>query len=389
MALNRMLESHRPVRRKLILGATGVAIASPASLAFSQILTSSRGQADLIRLAQLLDTAPDQQESSRDYATGVRIAVNDHNKTARRRIQLVNYESDGSVASIKAAVQSIRKDGSLCAMIGTAGERLALDSVQVARSEGLSICHLVPWLSDSRFDSDRDVVTAFASRETQIRFALKSLESLGIVDIGLVYASERDFTSLNTGVESAARALKLRPVVFAAHRADGMATLANRLSPSSPAVLLFLGGTIELSQFAQVLFTRRLQRYIISLADIDVGTLLQLGVGKSVPLIMTQVVPNPQNSSIPSVLDYRASLKAQFDEKPSQISLAGYLAARYVLPILARMDRPATRESILTEFERCPSSDIGGFSLAFNAPLRRGSSFVTQTLLTADGRLVG
>ena len=379
-----------PVRRQIVLGTAAAALAGQTLTTFAQSAVPNRGAPEQIRLAQLLDSSQDQQEISRDYATGVRLAVNDFNRSARRRIQLVTIDSDGSAASVKAALQSIRKDAGLCALIGTAGERLALDSIAAARAEGLAIGHLAPWLSDSRFDTDRDVVPVFASREMQIRYAMQSLGSLGIVDIGLVYSSEREFSALHVGVEAAAQALKLRAVSYAPRRAEeDLASIANRLPASSPAVLLFLGGTIELSQFAQALSARKLQRYVVSLADIDVATLVQLGVGRAVPLILTQVVPNPQSSALPAVLDYRASLKAQFDEKPSQISLAGYLAARYVLPVLARMERPPTRESVLAEFERRSAEDIGGFRIGFSASQRRGSTYVTQTLLTGDGRLIG
>ena len=377
-----------PIRRRIILGAAGAALASPALEVLAQSAATSR-TADPIRLAQLLDSSQDQQEISRDYSTGVRLAVNDFNRTARRRIQLVNFESDGTAGSLKTIMQSVRKEPGLCAFIGTAGERLSLDSIQAARFEGLAISHLAPWLSDSRFDNDRDVLPVFATRELQIRYAMKSLEALGIADIGLVYSNEREYASLHVGVDAAAQALKLRPVVYVPKGSETTATIASRLPSTSPAVLLFLGGTVELSQFAQGLSARKLQRYVISLADIDVTTLVQLGVGRAVPLILTQVVPNPQNSNIPSVREYRASLKAQFDETPSQISLAGYLAARYVLPIVARMERSPTRESVLAEFERRPSEDIGGFQIGFNPTQRRGSSYVTQTMLTGDGRLVG
>lgn len=378
-----------PNRRRIILGSAGAALACHAANTLAQSSPPARNPGDPIRLAQLLDSSQDQQEISRDYATGVRLGVSDFNRTARRRVQLVNFESDGSPASLKSVMQSIHKDASLCALIGTAGERLSLDSIEAARSEGLMIGHLAPWLSDSRFDNDRDVVPVFASHEMQIRYAMKSLESLGIVDIGLVYSSERAFSSLRVGVEAAATALKLRSVVYTPRKAEDLASMANRLPGNSPAVLLFLGGTIELSQFAQSLSARRLQRYVVSLADIDVGTLVELGASRAVPLILTQVVPNPQSSTLPAVREYRASLKAQFDEKPSQISLAGYLAARYVLPVLARMERAPTREAVLAEFDRRTGDDIGGFRIGFSASQRRGSSYVTQTLLTGDGRLVG
>ena len=237
--------------------------------------------------------------------------------------------------------------------------------------------------------SQGKAVPVFASRETQIRFALKSLESLGIADIGIVYSSPHEFSTLRLGVEAAAQQLKLRPVTYVPQAGDDATVLASRLPANSPVLLLFLGGTIELSLFADGLSARKLQKYVVSLADIDVGTLVQMGTGRAVPLILTQVVPNPQSSTLPSVRDYRASLKAQFDEKPAQISLAGYLAGRYVFTVLARMERPATRDHILSEFERRPSEDIGGFQIGFSAAQRRGSSFVTQTLLTGDGRQVG
>jgi ABC-type branched-subunit amino acid transport system substrate-binding protein len=378
-----------PSRRSLILGATGAALTLPSIHLRAQAPAAARSLGEPIRFAQLLDSSQDQQDISRDYSTGVRLAVNDFNRTSRKRIQLVPFQSDGSAGSLKAVMDSIRKDTSLCGLMGTAGERIALDSIQAARSEGVPIAHLAPWMSDSRFDTDRDVVAVFASREAQIRFALKSLESLGIADIGIVYSSPREFSTLHVGVEAAAGQLKLRPVAYVPQGSDDATTLASRLPGSSPVLLLFLGGTIELSLFADGLSARKLQKYIVSLADIDVGTLVQMGSGRAVPLILTQVVPNPQSSTLPSVRDYRASLKAQFDEKPSQISLAGYLAGRYVFPIVARLDRPATRENILLEVERLPSEDIGGFQIGFTATQRRGSSFVTQTILTGDGRQVG
>jgi hypothetical protein len=43
---------------------------------------------------------------------------------------------------------------------------------------------------------------------------------------------------------------------------------------------------------------------------------------------------------------------------------------------------------VLQHFRRRPPLELDGFSLGF-AQGARGSSYVTQTLLTADGRLVG
>lgn len=366
-------------RRRLLLAAAGAPVAALAK----PVAAPPR-----LRLAQLLDASPDQQDISRDYATGVRLAVNAFNRGASRAVELITFTSDGSAASARALVRDVARDGTLCALLGTAGERLALDSIEAARAEGLRIAHLAPWLSDSRHDGQGGVVPVFASREAQIRHALASLEGMGFAGIGLVYANERAFDALHGGVEQTARALRLQPSAFVPRAGEDIAGLAARLPAGAPVVMLFIGGTLELARFAQGLSARGLHRYLVSLADIDVGTLAQLGVGRAVPLILTQVVPNPQGSALPALREYRALLQAQFDEKPSHMSLAGYLAGRFALRVLARIEGTPTRESVLEAFARRPAEDIGGFRIDFGtAP--RGSAFVTQTMLRSDGRLLG
>lgn len=384
-----LFHPHGPLRRRLLLGAASAPFVAAGPAAFANTPAVVRGSSPRWRFAQLLDGSADQQDISRDYATGVRLAVNEFNRSAPREVELITFTSDGSAASAGALVRDVARDRSLCALLGTAGERLALASVATARAEGLRIAHVAPWMSDARHDGQPDVVPVFASREAQIRHVLKSLEGMGMADIGLVHADERGFAALHGGVDAAARALQLRPTVFVPKPGEDIAGLAARLPATGPVIMLFIGGTIELARFAQGLSARGLQRWLVSLADIDVGTLTQLGVGRAVPLILTQVVPNPYGSTMASQREYRAQLQAQFDEKPSHMSLAGYLAGRYALRVVGRMEGTPTRESVLAEFARRPREDIGGFRIDFSGAQLRGSSYVGQTLLRGDGRLLG
>lgn len=345
----------------------------------------------VLRVAQLLDSSADQQELSRDYSTGIQLGLAEHNRGGRP-MQLVTLNTDGSPASLKQALASVRDDASICALLGTAGGRLAAESIAAARREGLAIAHVAPWMADSRFDADDDVFSLFASREMQIRHALASLGSVGIGELGVVYTSAREQFALHAEVADAATRLKLRTQAFVPAPGEDLASLGARLGPNAPVILLFLGGTIELASLTQGLQNKGARgagRYVVSLSDIDVPTLMQLNPGRSVPLILTQVVPNPQSSSLPVVLSYRSGLKQLFDENPSHVSLAGYLAARYATQVLSRLPAgtPA-RADALAEFRKRAPIDLGGFGVSF-ASQRRGSSFVTQTMLLSDGRLVG
>ena len=350
----------------------------------------SRSSAKTLRIAQLLDSSADQQELSRDYATGVQLGLAEFNRGGRA-IQLVSLNTDGSPASLKQALASVRDDPSICALLGTAGGRLAVESVAAARREGLAIAHVAPWMADSRFDADDDVFALFASREMQIRHALSTLGGMGVSELGLVYPSARDQSALHAEVAEAAGRLKLRTQPFVAAAGEDLAALGTRMGPQTPVILLFLGGTIELSRFTQglqSLAARGAARYVVSLSDVDVPTLMQLSPSRSVPLILTQVVPNPQNSTLPAVQSYRSALKQLFDENPSHVSLGGYLAARYATHVLSRLPGTPTRAETLAEFRKRSPADLGGFNVSFG-PQRRGSSFVTQTMLLGDGRLLG
>lgn len=341
-----------------------------------------------LRVAQLLDVSPDQQDLSRDYATGVRLGMAELNQ-AGRPWQLITLETDGSAASLAQAIKRLRDEDGIAMLIGTAGERLSLASAAALRQEGLAIAQVGPWVADSVLDADDTVFPLFASREVQLKRALQDLGSMGVREIAVVYAGPHERSALGAGVEALAAKLSLRTVTQAAPAGADLAAWAASLPSASPVLQLFLGGAPELARFTQGLASVGRQRYVVSLADVDVTTLLQIGPGKSVPLILTQVVPNPQSSSLPVVRGYRALLKQLFDEAPSPMSLAGYLAARYAAQAVGRFETPPTRAQVLTELQRRPSADLGGFAISFASGQRRGSQFVAQTMLTADGRLVG
>lgn len=376
-----------PSRRRLLgrLSLLAAASALPPAAAFAQ------GGTKPLRLTQLLDTSADQQELSRDYSTGLRLALAERERlrAGGPALQLSTLAVDGSSpAAVEKALRRVKDDAGQVALLGTVGEQLALASIDTARRIGLEIAHLAPWLADTSHDASQRVFPLFASRDVQIRQALQSLATVGVGELGLVYASPELARTLHPGVLQTTDRLRLKARPYTAGAGQDLASFGTGLPAASPVVLLFLGGTVELALFSQGLSRRGLQRYVICLSDVDVTTLMQLGPGREVPLILTQVVPNPQSSSLPLVRGYRAVLKEFYDEAPSPLSLAGYVAGRYAVQALAGLDGSAGRSAVLAELQRRPTVDLGGLQIRFGVD-GRGSSFVNQTLLQANGRLVG
>lgn len=91
---------------------------------------------------------------------------------------------------------------------------------------------------------------------------------------------------------------------------------------------------------------------------------------------------------LPIVRRYRAVLAQLFDEPPAALSLAGFIAARYTFEVLDAVEGPLTRASVLAAFQQRRDMDVGGYRISYQG-LRRSASFVTQSMLTPDGRVVG
>jgi hypothetical protein len=149
-----------------------------------------------------------------------------------------------------------------------------------------------------------------------------------------------------------------------------------------------MGEGIELAQFTRGLSARGVQRYVVCLADVDSNTFLQLNPGKAVPIIFTQIVPNPHFSKVAVVRAYRDALQRLFDEPPSPISLAGYLAGRYAAQVIAGAGPNPTRPKVLAEFQRRRPVELDGWRVEYMNG-SRASSFVSQTLLNTQGAFIG
>ncbi len=112
-----------------------------------------------------------------------------------------------------------------------------------------------------------------------------------------------------------------------------------------------------------------------------------MGVARVTPIIDTQPV-QMTSSAMPLVRKYRETLMRLFDEPPTALSLAGFIAARYTDEVLGSVDGSLTRQSVLAAFQKRRDLDLGDFRVSFDAQ-RRSGSYVTQSVLSRDGRAIG
>ncbi|MGH8803435.1 MAG: ABC transporter substrate-binding protein [Polaromonas sp.] len=358
--------------------------AAPGWAQLGKSAASSRS----VAIAQVVDFSQAQQDVSKDFLIGSRAAWQDINARGGirgRRVQHLALETDGTPASLRTALDSARDNPACMVLSGSVGDQVASQIVAFSRQGGLNMAHAAPWLQNSSLEIDDSTFPIFAARQEQIAYALKTLSVMGLKELGAIYGTAQDHTAYHVELERIAAGMQLKLQSF--QSPGNLRGLGQKLTPGTPAVLLFVGGTPELSEFTQGLEKQMRQRYIVALADVNLQTMLQMGAARNTPVIATQPVPLV-SASLPVVRSYRETLARLFDEPPTPLSLAGFIAARYTYEVLNDVEGPLTRQSALAAFQRRASLDVGGFRISFN-PQRRSSTYVTQSMMTADGRLIG
>lgn len=374
-----------PLKRRRLLQGGALLAASGVGAAWTQ---PGKPAGRSITVAQLVDYSPAQQDVSKDFLIGSRAAWQDINAKGGVRgaqVQHLAVETDGTPASLKEALAGIHDNAACVVLSGTVGDQLASQTVAISRSGGLNLAHAAPWLQDSALEVDDKTFPIFAARQEQIAHALKTLAVMGLKELGAVYGTPADHAAYRVEVERIAAGMQLNLQSFQGQ--GNLRQIGQKLTPATPAVLLFIGGTPELAEFSQGLQRQSRQRYVVALADVNLQTLTQMGVVRNTPIVATQPVPL-SNASLPVVRQYRDTLARLFDEPPAPLSLAGFIAARYTFEVLNAVDGPITRSSALAAFRRLATVDVGGFRVSFDAR-RRSSHYVTQSMMTLEGRLVG
>lgn len=329
-----------------------------------------------------------QVDISKDFLVGTRAAWHDINAKGGvhgRPVQVKTIEVDGMAANLGLTIETLRLQPDIAALFGTTGDFTSSRVSDILRRAAPELAHIAPWIHNIQTVPGEVTFPIFASRQEQINHAVRSLSMMGIAEIGAVYATPAEFASCKVDMEQIAGGLKLRLRSYGP--VADLRRLANTLTTDSPRVLVFLGGTPELLMFTQGIDKQALQRYIVAMSDVNLPTFTQMGFSRHAPVIATQVVPLV-NSNSPLVRGYRETLARLFDEPPTPHSLAGFIAARYTYESLMLIDGPINRTSLLQAMQRRRAIDLGGFTINLDASHRSGG-FVTQSMMTADGRIVG
>lgn len=380
--------SHSPARRRWLQG-SAAALAAWGLPAAGQARTEGGAP---VTVAQVVDMSPSLQDVGRDFLVGAQAAwqsVNAQGGVQGRQVRHLPIVTDGSPQGLQGAWQRI--ESSNCVMlsgcVGDAATR-ALSELQAQSPAGTRLAQVAPWVqAEAAHAPGSHVFGIFPGYQEQMAHALKTLATVGVRDMGVAFAGAPQRAQALETVQRAATALGLQ--LHLLPTPGQAASAAERRAEQTQAIVLFIGGTPELHAFARRLPVQPgTHRYIVALADVNLQVLAQLGgTPRHSSVIATQAVPL-LTSTLGVVRAYRQALARYYDEPPSPQGLAGFVSARYAAAVLSGLRAEPTRANVLQALRERTDSDIDGFMVRCAGSERR-SGYVTQTMLAADGRIIG
>lgn len=105
--------------------------------------------------------------------------------------------------------------------------------------------------------------------------------------------------------------------------------------------------------------------------------------GDTKNVLISQVVPNPWDASVPIVKEYQEAMGSNSYEF---VSLESYIAAKVIHKAVKNAGTPVNPESLKKQLETMSDYDTGGFTVSFGPEDHRGSDTVYLTRIIKNGK---
>lgn len=157
------------------------------------------------------------------------------------------------------------------------------------------------------------------------------------------------------------------------------------IKKGNPQAVIMVGPYKPCAEFIKLARQVKLEAVFVNISFVGSDALAQELGAAGAGVVITQVVPFPQDTSVKLVADYHAALKAvDAKAKPGFVSLEGYMVGRLVIAALDKINAEPTRAALLDVIAK-NSFELGGVKLSYGATDNQGMDEVFLTVIQKDG----
>lgn len=306
-----------------------------------------------------------------------------------RQLQLESMDDGYEPSRSIEAVNSVIESNDYLALIGPVGTPTTKATQPLATEADMPMIGPFTGAGFLRDPALTNVVNMRATYDAETAAWIDHLvDDLGLTNIAILY---QDDGFGRVGLAGVTKALEARGMTLSAEGTYTRNTTAVKsalleIRKAKPEAVVMVGAYKPLAEFIKLSRKMKMDPTFVTISFVGSKALAaELGPdGEGV--IISQVVPQPWDSSIPVVAEYQAALRAvDASAEPGFVSLEGYLTGRVAIKALRISGQDLTRDNYLAALSQLGTIDLGGVTLTYGPGDNQGSDSVFLTRIGADG----
>ncbi|MXW95829.1 MAG: ABC transporter substrate-binding protein [Acidimicrobiaceae bacterium] len=333
------------------------------------------------------------RELGRNMRQGIMAAFNEVNAAGGVHGRVLELQSLDDAYEPEDAIVMTRhliEQEQVFALIGAVGTPTSRSATPIARRAGVP--YIAPFtgaafLRDDEWDNIINLRASY-NQETEEMVA-RLTEDLGIRRISVLYQNDSFGRAGFRGTVAALerRDMELASIGIYPRNTTAVKTALLDLRQGDPEAVIMIGAYEPVASL--ILWARRtgMDAVFMTVSFVGSNALAQELGPDGAGVLVTQVVPFPEDDSLPVVHSYLEAL-ASHDPgaEPGFVSLEGYLAGRMVIAALQECGAEVDRSCLLDRLIDRGDFDIDGFELQFGDGDNQGSDEVFLTVIGSDGK---
>ena len=306
-----------------------------------------------------------------------------------RKLDLISYNDDYEPEIAIAKTTKLIDDDKVFALIGEVGTPTSKAVQPITTEQGIPFIAPFTGADFLRDPSLTNVINTRASYGQETEAWIEHLtHDLGFSQIAILY---QDDSFGRAGLEGVKRALEKRGLGLVAEGTYMRGTTAVKrallaIRRGHPQAVVMVGAYKPCAEFIKLARTIKLDAVFVNISFVGSEPLAEELRHDGEGVVVTQVVPLPNDTKIPLVARYQGALKSvNPSAKPGFVSLEGYVAGRLVVEALKHSEDPVTRAGLLATIKNVGVFDLDGVKLSYGPASNQGMDTVYLTVIQPDG----
>jgi ABC-type branched-subunit amino acid transport system substrate-binding protein len=324
---------------------------------------------------------------------GILAAFDEANKSGGvhgRRLELISYDDGYEPTNAIDNTKRLIQDDQVFALVGEVGTPTSKAVQPIATAAEVPFIGPFTGAGFLRDGRLRNVINIRASYDEETEAWIRYLvDDLGLSRVAILY---QDDSFGRAGLSGVVKALDRRRITLVAEgtymrNTTAVKTAFLAIRRSHPDAVVMVGAYKPCAEFIKLARRFNLDARFVNISFVGSQALARELGAAGEGVIITQVVPLPDDREIPVVGRYREALLASNPEsQPGFVSFEGYLIGRLVVEALRKTGPDVTREKLLTTIYDVGNFDLDGLVLTYGSGDNQGMDRVFLTVIGSDGR---